>query len=86
MNVFLMIHMTKGYQVHAAHNSSNHPDPSQATTRAAQTTSLELQNTSDNIETNETVQHSSSSYLQDNKKCFSVSLYLIVTFSEFPKN
>ena len=53
MNVFLMImiHMTKGYQVHAAHNSSNHPDPSQATTRAAQTTSLELQNTSDNIET-----------------------------------
>ena len=69
MNVFLMIHMTKGYQVHAyaAHNSSNHPDPSQATTRAAQTTSLELQNTSDNIETIETVQHSSSSYLQDNK-------------------
>ena len=76
--------MTKGYQVHAAHNLSNHP--SQATTRAAQTTSLELQNTSDNIETNETVQHSSSSYLQDNKVCFSVSLYLIVTFSEFPKN
>ena len=69
-----MIHMTKGYQVHAAHNLSNHP--SQATTRAAQTTSLELQNTSDNIELKRLKQYSTVvQVIFKTIKCVSVLVY-----------